>query len=259
MNFGTSSTSSPFGKPKKKSSASVPAAKTSLKSGAVSSKRPKKAKASVIEEPEIKTKKIKPKKAIKNKDVVSSAVALVPEETPLALVRAGQTVRSLTKRQNKKLRTMFGNNSDTILDLLENNDHDGAQTMIYRALLQTLVDVLPLMEGTIRKSKGQRGAYQLNQTVSQIRETLADVQAARDKSQFGAHLAERHVQPAFLLLAQQYALSIMEIENAIDRYMDARKAREFRETVTQPMKVGMSTYMRDQLQSIMTNIAQAMS
>lgn len=208
-----------------------------------------------------KAKKTGIKRAVRQStEVVARAADLMAEEdTPLALVKAGQTVTSLTKKQNKKLRTMFGNNSDTILDLLENNDHDGAQTMIYRALMQTLVDVLPLLEGNVRKSKGQRGAYQLNQTVSQMRETLADIQAARDKSQFGARLAERHVQPAFLLLAQQYALSIMEIENAADRYMDGRNAREFRETVTQPLKVSMSNYMRDQLNSIMMNIAQALS
>lgn len=178
---------------------------------------------------------------------------------PVTLVQSGGKVTSLTKRQNKKLRTMFGNNSDTILDLLETDDHDGAQTMIYRALLQTLVDIMPILEGNVRKSKGQRGAYQLNQTISQMRECIADIQAARDKSQFGARLAERHVQPAFLLLAQQYALSIMEIENSVDRYMTSKDAREFREQVTQPMKIGMSNYMRDQLNSVMQNIAQSLS
>lgn len=187
--------------------------------------------------------------------------AMVVRERPApttALVTTGGAV-SLTRRQSKKLSSMFGENTDLILGLLNSDDNDGAQTHIYRAVMQMLVDVLPILESNLRKSKGQRGAYQLNQTVSQLRECMADIQAMRDKSMLGVRIVEKFVRPAFLDVASQMSLAVMQIENNLSTVLETEEMRRFRDSTLNTVKTSMAQYLQGQLQSVTQNVSQALS
>lgn len=181
-----------------------------------------------------------------------------PEESSVAL-RAPRSTGSLTKRQNKKLHSMFGENTDMILGLLNSDDNDGAQTHIYRAVMQMLVDVLPILESNLRKSKGMRGAYQLNQTVSQLRECMADIQAMRDKSLLGVRIVEKYVRPAFLDVASQMALAVMQIENELSTLLGTKEMQKFKNAILNNVKSSMAQYLQGQLHSVTQNVSQALS
>lgn len=120
---------------------------------------------------------------------------------------------ALTKRMRKRLYTLFGQRSDVIINMLEVTDTDPAAALITRTLLQTLVDVLPQIEKSVRSSKGQRGVMSLNQTISQMRELVADLQSFKDKANIGQSVVDRHVRPSYMDVAVQVSMVFVEVEN----------------------------------------------
>ncbi len=126
------------------------------------------------------------------------------------------TIRSSGKRLSKtevdKLQSLFGDKVESILGLVEDNDNAGAISLTGRLLLQTLVDVLPILENSVRRSKGRYGAYQFNQTVSQIRELMAELQAAQERGAMGERIVERFVKPTYINVATQIVQAFVEIQ-----------------------------------------------
>jgi hypothetical protein len=109
----------------------------------------------------------------------------------------------LSKLKGKALRTQFGSGAEKILRLLEKDETDPAVALIYKRLLQSVVDVLPLAEMGIRASKGVRGIHGFNMLISSLRELMVDVQSAQDRGMMGQTLVMSVLQPAFTDLAQE--------------------------------------------------------
>lgn len=95
-------------------------------------------------------------------------------------------------------RTIIGRSAEEIHQLIEKGHADAATTLIYKRLLQSIVDTLPYMEMVIRKSKGQKGAYAYNSMVSSVRELMTDIQQSQDRGRQGEILVERFILPVFL-------------------------------------------------------------
>lgn len=121
------------------------------------------------------------------------------EERALALIEKPK----LSKLKGKALRTQFGQGAEKILALLEQEDTDPAIALIYKRLLQTVVDVLPLAEMGIRHSKGVRGIHGFNMLISSMRELMVDIQQAQDRGMMGEMLVQSVIKPAFGDLAQE--------------------------------------------------------
>jgi hypothetical protein len=143
------------------------------------------------------------------------------KELQLPMVQA-KRVFSLTSKGKSKMRSMFGERTEDILDLIENNNRDGAVVMIYKQLLKTLVDIIPISETLVRKTEGTRGIYQLNQLLSQIRELLADMQAVQDRGLLGRQLISKYVRPGFLDIAMQIVQNDHRLLNEILPYVEER-------------------------------------
>lgn len=156
--------------------------------------------------------------------------------------------------------TLFGQRADSILRLLENEDEtDGALTLIHRTLLQTLVDVLPVVERAVRRSKGRHGVIPMNQLVSQMRELVTDIQALRDKGQLGASIVERVVRPAYLDIASQIALAFLEIENSAKNRMTNDDFVSYRSEVLQFTKKNLAHYIQAQYENIKNEVVNSLS
>ncbi len=97
-----------------------------------------------------------------------------------------------------KLASIIGSSAEDIQDFLEKDDKERATSLIYKRLLQTLVDMVPHAENTVRTTKGFRGVYQLNILISSIRELIADQQSALDRGRLGESLIEKILRPAFM-------------------------------------------------------------
>lgn len=175
---------------------------------------PVKKKKKVVEEEE----KAKKKKKMSKKEKESRAIALYEEEqddeeedekpkkkkkkimsTEVVMIDGEP---KLSKLKGKALRTQFGQGAEKILRLLEQDDTDPAVALIYKRLLQSVVDVMPLAEMGIRASKGMRGIHGFNMLISSLRELMVDVQSAQDRGMMGQTLVMSVMQPAFSDLAQ---------------------------------------------------------
>ena len=177
-------------------------------------------------------------------------------------VMALPAVLSVQASQNKVrgLTTLFGQRADIILQLLESDsDTDGALTLLQRTLLQTMVDVLPVVERAVRTSRGQRGVYQLNQCISQIREITTDIQSLRDRGQLGAAVVERVLRPAYLDLAVQISLAVTTIDNDAKSYMDSEAHLRFRNEVLVDIKRTLATYVQSQYETVKAGVTSGLS
>lgn len=119
-------------------------------------------------------------------------VTVVEEEPP----------KRISKLKTKKLRSIFGDGAEKILQLLDTNDTDTAVALIYKKTLSSLVDLLPYAEHAVRKSKGARGVYQINSLISSMRELMVDIQSAQDRGMMGTALMDSVMRPTFADVAQ---------------------------------------------------------
>jgi len=157
----------------------------------------------------------------------------------------------------KRLNSMFGPRAETIVDMLEANNSDGATTLIARSLLQMLVKLLPVLERNVRRSKGQRGVYQLNQVISQVREMCNDIQASRDRANIGNTVVERFIRPAFLDIAVQITTAFVELEGQARNRMSPEDFATYKADVILPLKKGLADYITRQYQTLQTDIVKA--
>jgi len=141
--------------------------------------------------------KLKAAKA-KEKGVIHSKKKA--KEYALQLAKEPEKKR-VTKLKGARLQTIVGSQVEGIHQLLEIGDADSARTRTYKVLLQSVLDLLPHAENNIRKTKGQKGVYQLTSMITTIRELLIDVQASQDRARVGDLIIEKIVQPAMLNFA----------------------------------------------------------
>jgi hypothetical protein len=144
-----------------------------------------------------------------------------------------------------KLQSFFGPKADEIVRMLEDKDTDGAVSMIGRTLLATVVNILPILEQNVQQSRCTKGAYQFNQTVSSIRELLADLQAAQDRGEIGHRIVERFIRPAFQDIGAQIVTGFAEIEAQAKNRMSDSEYQEFRKDTLEIIKRNLATYIRD--------------
>ena len=172
-------------------------------------------------------------------------------------VEAVRLLPGVRKSSLRRLHTMFGQRSDDIIDLLELDNADGALAMISKTLLQTLVDVIPVVERNVRRTKGQRGVYQLNQVISQVREMCHDIQAYKDKSQMGSMRVERVIRPSYLDIAVQITAAFAELETGARARMKKDDFEDYKENFLYLMKRNLATYMSQQYETVSENVVKS--
>lgn len=157
--------------------------------GELEKKKTKSKRPSKREEVKVKAKKVKvpSKKKLKAK-VEQHALALSTEKKK----------SRVSKTKTSHLKSIIGDSAEDIQQMLESGDTDNSKSLIYKKLVQTVVDLLPYAENNIRKSKGVKGVYQLNSMVQTIRELIIDVQASQDRGRMGELMTERIIAPAML-------------------------------------------------------------
>ena len=158
----------------------------------------------------------------------------------------------------RRIRRHFGDKAETIVDMLTSNDHDGAETMLYQTILTSLVDVMPAVEGAIHKSKGTKGLMGYNQCLSQIRETLMDIQARRDRGAVGQLVVEKHIRPAMLNSAQQMVLALSQLLGAFPFPTQEARTR-FSHEVVAPLQQELAKFLNEQIIKLAQDVSQELS
>jgi|SRR6478609_4190685 len=144
---------------------------------------------------------VKKKKRVDDDDV-GTALALLDDDVGPR--------RSKTKTK-LLLKTQFGQGSEKILRLLEQDDTDPAIALLYKRMLSAVVDVLPMAEMGIRKTKGVRGIHGFTMLMSQLRELMVDIQQAQDRGMMGTQLFESILKPSMSDMAQDMVLEFSNI------------------------------------------------
>lgn len=149
----------------------------------------------------------------KTRDLMNSADELISSDLVVFdPTNPGERISQLGVRSQK---TIIGKSSEQILQLVEHGHMEAANTLIYKKLLQSVVDSLPYMEMVIRKSKGRQGAYAYNSMISSIRELMTDIQQTQDRGRQGELLVERILIPVFLdigmIMVQEFDTILQKI------------------------------------------------
>lgn len=183
----------------------------------------------------------------------------LPKDRRVVLANQGAPHSVITPEAISALKTRFGSKAEVIIDQIESDDTDGATTLLYKSLLQSLVEIIPIAEGAVRSSGAKRGVYQFNQVVSQTRELLADIQAMRDRGLLGNSIVERHVRPAFMDIAVQIVVSMTGVEQAARTRMSNEDFRSFRAEVTSAAKASLADYIKAQYDEVASSVVQSLS
>lgn len=131
----------------------------------------------------------------KSRALVAQAEDVITSDVVIFDAPTGGKISKLGARAK---RTIIGGSAEQIHQLIEHGNTDAATTLIYKKLLQSVVDTLPYMEMVIRKSKGTKGAYAYNSMVSSVRELMTDIQQTQDRGRQGEIMVERIIYPVFL-------------------------------------------------------------
>lgn len=156
------------------------------------------------------------------------------------------------------LRSRFGNKAVLIIQQLEDQDTDGAISMLSRSLLQLVVDLIPVAEQNVRDSKGAKGIYQFNQLIASTRELLTDLSALRDKGLLGHRIVERTVRPAFTDIGGQLVLAFVALEAGARSYMRPEDYAEYKPQLTQA-KTSLAQYLEVQYAEIRDQMIASLS
>jgi hypothetical protein len=106
------------------------------------------------------------------------------------------------KAVQKAIAENFGEAAPQIVQMLEMNDNDGAIIILQKRLLQSSIAMLVHAEKLMTATEGAKGTYQYATLVSQIRELITDIQAARDRSFIANQIIQSIIQPAFIDMAE---------------------------------------------------------
>lgn len=186
---------------------------------------PKKKKKRVVDSPVVEE---KPTKKKKSRDLIPVNKYTVGETPPL---------RSKRNQEEEQLVSIFGDYSQVIIDKLEFNDRDGAVSLIYKRMLQTLTDILPYAESAVRKTFGHRGVYQINALISSMRELMQDMQSAQDRGMMGQALVEKIIRPSYLDIAMQVVASYSNLKTDAKTRMTPDDYRLFERAVSSTQEV----------------------
>lgn len=158
----------------------------------------------------------------------------------------------------RKTRNMFGKSADTIIDMVEAHNSDGAISLVYRRLLQMTVDLIPLAEQAVIDSRGQKGVYQVNALTSQVREIIADIQAVQDRGMLGRQIVERVLKPAFFDVARHMVESDHRLLNNVLSRIDP-KEHEVVRNLFLGAQTEMAKLLKDQMRDVSEQIIKGLT
>lgn len=136
--------------------------------------------------------------------VVAEDVDIVPSKKMSKRLKTQlATIGQVTPREaTRAIKATFGESAEKINALLEMNDNDGALVLLQKRMLQSSVSMLIYAEKALVSSEGAKGTYQYATLISQIRELITDIQAAKDRKFIADALIVNAVQPCFMNIAE---------------------------------------------------------
>lgn len=164
----------------------------------------------------------------------------------------------LTKHELEVLDTRFGKQATTIVDMLDMGQTDGAASLVVKALLQSVVSLMPTAEQNVVDSKGAKGIYGYNALITSTRELLGDLQSFKDRANIGQSIVDRSIRPAFQDIAVQIVQAMTLLSVAAKDRMDKKDYTEFR-AQTEEIKKSLGDYIMAQYKEVSTTVAKSLT
>lgn len=156
-----------------------------------------------------------------------------------------------------ELMPRFGKQSGTIMELIEMGDSDGASALIIKALVQSVVEVLPVAEDRVLDTDAKYGIHGYNMIVSQMRELLIDLKSSKDRSMLGQAMVDRTIRPAFQDVAVQIVSAFTLLQDMAKSRMEPADYKDFRKGVEEAKK-GLSDYLMAQYTSVSSQVTKSL-
>lgn len=158
---------------------------------------------------------------------------------------------AIDKANESKLKSKFAQHR---LALKEAQNEPGEKSMmiVYQALLDMVLDLIPLAEEKYRENKAERAAYALNVYLNNVREIQNDMRSLHDFSQIGFRIIEI-VAHRFTLIAQ----NLVSEKNLISQDIMIKLSHSDRhmvETAINMMVQNQGRYLHETLKSLRDSI-----
>jgi hypothetical protein len=137
------------------------------------------------------------------------------------------------------LRTIFGEDAEEMVELLESGDDDDSTvSKLNKRLIQSSINLIAQVEKGVHDSNGRYGVHSYVGLVQTIRELVIDLQSTKDRGALGVTITENILRPAFLdigmRLMEEYAKVAHDTKDLVDdeQYKQFRRAQlESRERI----------------------------
>lgn len=163
----------------------------------------------------------------------------------------------LDNKTDVAIQSRFGKQSNTIVDLIEMGNSDGASSLIIKSLLQSLVEILPAAEKNIVETKATKGIYAFNTLVSSTRELVGDLQAIKDRANLGQATVDRCVRPSYMEIGVQIVTAFTLIQDSGKARMSPEDFREFRATL-ESIKKSLADYIMAQYRDVSEQVIKSL-
>lgn len=151
----------------------------------------------------------------------------------------------------------FGKQSETIVEMIEMGNSDGASSLIIKSLVQSLVEILPAAERNVVATGATKGLYALNTLISTTRELVGDLQAIKDRANLGQATVDRCVRPSYMEIGVQIVTAFTLVQDSAKARMSPEDFRDFRSTL-ESTKKGMAEYIMAQYRDVSEQVIKSL-
>jgi hypothetical protein len=184
------------------------------------------------------TPKVEPKKSKK----LSTSTELV--------ISAGDEATAKGLALSKNSKSILGHDLDRIQDMIELGDHDTASTMIYKRMLQALLETAKnVFENVVQGSGGARGVQAMNMITSSIRDIMIDIQQAQDRGNMGVSLVEKVIMPSFLDIGMMLLKENEKLKQKLRRDLSPELMTRY-ETILEEYDSKVGDYVQTQFKEV---------
>jgi hypothetical protein len=145
------------------------------------------------------------------------------------------------------LRTVFGDDAEEMVELLESGDDDDSTiSKLNKRLIQSSINLIAQVEKGVHESNGRYGVHSYNGLVQTIRELVIDLQSTKDRGALGVAITENILRPAFLDMAMQVMTEYAKVAHDTKEVVgDEEQYKQFRK-VQLDSRERIAAFLQDQ-------------
>ena len=168
-------------------------------------------------------------------------------------------INSKNRQVRKGLRMMFGEASDKILDMLQQDDTEESGLLLaQKQMFLTTLSMIPDAERAVKESAGKHGIYQYVQLTQLAQTQIETIKAQMDVSLVADSICANAVHPTFLSLVNHVITSMMRMRNELGEYVSKEDRKEVGRMINDTIR-GIGAYMEEQNKELQAKIRQRIS